>query len=226
MLANRTGYTVADASGLFDASFKRDDLIECGCHMHARRYFAKALDAGDARAALPIAAWKKLYEIEAKVRDLSDEGRRDIRQAESKPVWDEICAWCDTYKPHEPPSSKLGEAIRYLTNNRVALGRFLEDGAIPIDNGIVERLHVRAALTRKNFLFAGSDAGGERAAIAYTILGCCRLADVNPVEYLADVLPRLARRVRLRDMQALMPARWIATRKSATPTAANSDAQT
>ena len=208
MLANRSGYTVADASALFDESFKRDGIIECGCHMHARRYFAKALDAGDARAALPIAAYKKLYEIEAKVRDLSDDQRKEIRQAESKPVWNEICAWCDTYKPHEPPSSKLGEAIRYLTNHRIPLGRFLEDGVIPIDNGIVERLHVRAALTRKNFLFAGSDAGGERAAIAYTILGCCRLAKVNPVEYLADVLPRLARRVRLRDMYALMPARW------------------
>jgi transposase len=173
---------------------------------HGRRHFSKALDAGDARAALPIAAYKKLYEIEAKVRDLADEERLKIRQAESKPVWDEICAWCDSYKPHEPPSSKLGEAIRYLTNHRVAFGRFLEDGAIPIDN--VERLHVRAALTRKNYLFAGSDAGGERAAIAYTILGSCRLAQVNPLEYLADVLPRLARRIRLREMYALMPARW------------------
>jgi transposase len=79
----------------------------------------------------------------------------------------------------------------------------------------VERLHVRAALTRKNFLFAGSDAGGERAAIAYTILGCCRLADVNPVEYLRDVLPRLARRVRLRELPDLLPARWKAAREAA-----------
>ena len=218
MLANRTGYTVADASGLFDASFLRPDLIECGCHMHARRYFAKALDAGDARAALPLAAYKKLYEIEAKVRDLADEERRVTRQSESKPVWDQICAWCDSYKPHEPPSSKLGEALRYLTNHRVALGRFIENGVIPIDNGIVERLHVRAALTRKNYLFAGSDAGGERAAIAYTILGCCRLAGVNPVEYLTDMLPRLAQRVRLRDMHALMPERWKAPRTAAPST--------
>src|ERR1039457_1838832 len=216
MLANCTGFTVADASGLFDASFRRDDLIECGCNMYGRRYFAKALDAGDARAALPLAAYKKLYKIEAKIRDLGDDARRDIRQAESKPVWDEICAWCDTYKPHEPPSSKLGEAIRYLTNHRVALGRFLEDGAIPIDNGIVDRLHVRAALTRKNFLFAGSDAGGERAAIVYTILGCCRLSSVNPVDYLADVLPRLARRVRLLGLSSLMPARWAAARAATT----------
>ena len=215
MLENRQGYVVADASGLFDASFKRPDLIECGCHMHARRYFSKALDAGDARAALPIAAYKKLYEIEAKVRDLGAAEKLTVRQAESKPVWDELCAWCDKYKPHQPPSSKLGDAIRYLTNHRIALGRFLEDGVVPIDNGIVERLHVRAALTRKNYLFAGSDTGGERAAIAYTILGCCRLAGVNPVAYLTNVLPHLARRVRLQEMAALMPARWKAAREAA-----------
>ncbi len=81
------------------------------------------------------------------------------------------------------------------------------------DNGVVERLHVRTALTRKNYLFAGSDAGGDRAAIAYTILGCCTLADVNPVEYLADVLPRLASaKIRLADVAGLMPAAWKASR--------------
>jgi transposase len=210
MLSNRQGFTVADASNLFDASFKRPDLIECGCNMHGRRYFVKALDANDVRASLPLAAYKKIYEIEAKVADATDDERLAIRQAESKPVWLQLVAWCETYQPHEPPSSKLGEAIRYLLNHREALGRFLENGAIPIDNGIVERLHVRTALTRKNFLFAGSDAGGERAAIAYTILACCRLAGVNPTAYLADVLPRLARRVRLRDIAALMPASWQA----------------
>jgi hypothetical protein len=109
----------------------------------------------------------------------------------------------------------MGAAIRYLVNHELALGRFLEDAAIPIDNGIVERLHVRAALTRKNFLFAGSDAGGERAAIAFTILGCCRLIGLEPAQYLADVLPRLARRVRLRDLPALLPAAWKNAREAA-----------
>jgi transposase len=216
VLANREGFTVADASSVFDASFRREGLIECGCNMHGRRRFTKALDAGDTRAALPLAAYKKLYEIEAKVRDLSPDKRLEVRRQESQPVWDELCAWCNTYKPHEPPSSKLGEAIRYFTNHRIALGRFLEYGEVPIDNGIVERLHVRAALTRKNFLFAGSDEGGKRAAIAYTILSCCRLADVDPVEYLADVLPRLASaRGALRRFRALLPDRWKAARTAA-----------
>jgi transposase len=210
MLNLRRGYTVADASNLFDASFQREELIECACNMHARRYFVKALDRGDTRAALPIAAYKKLYEIEAEIRDRGDEEKRVERQARSKPVFDELAAWCTAHQPHELPSSPMGVALRYLHNHEVALRRFMEDGVIPIDNGIVERLHVRAALTRKNFLFAGSDAGGERAAIAYTILGCCQLAGVNPVEYLKDVLPRLARKVRLADVPDLMPSRWKA----------------
>jgi transposase len=210
MLALRAGYTVADASNLFDASFKRPDLIECGCNMHARRYFVKALDAGDTRAALPIAAYKKIYAVEAETNELDVAARLTARQERSRPVFEELGAWCRTYQPHEPPSSLLGAAIRYFTNHEKALGRFLEAGEVPPDNGAVERLHVRAALTRKNFLFAGSDAGGDRAAIAFTILGSCRLAGINPVDYLADVLPRLSRRVRLVDIPALLPARWRA----------------
>jgi hypothetical protein len=135
------------------------------------------------RSPPPLAAYKNIYEIEASAADATDDERLRLRQSESQPVWDELRAWCEANLKHEPPSSKLGEAVRYFTNHSEALGRFLTNGAIPIDNGIVERLHVRAALSRKNYLFAGSDAGGERAAIAYTILACCRLSGVNPVEY-------------------------------------------
>lgn len=91
---------------------------------------------------------------------------------------------------------------------------------MPIDNGAVERLHIRAALTRKNYLFAGSDAGGDRAAIAYTILGCCRIIGINPIEYLSEVLPKLARRIRLIDLPDLLPARWKARRAAAATPAA------
>lgn len=217
MLALREGPTVADAAGLFDASFARAALIECGCNMHARRYFVKALDGGDKRAALPIAAYKKLYEIERTIRerDLNPDATLAERREHSKPVWDELVAWCEVHKKHEPPSSAMGIALRYLTNHKVALGRFLDYGYVPLDNGLVERLHVRTALTRKNFLFAGSDSGAERAAIAYTILGSCRLAGVDPLAYLRDVLPRLTGKVRLLDLPALLPSRWAAARAAA-----------
>jgi transposase len=210
MLALREGPTVADASGLFDASFAKAKLIECGCNMHARRYFVKALDAGDKRAALPIAAYKKLYEIERDLRErgLGPDEVLAERRAQSKSIWDELVAWCTVHKKHETPSSRLGIALRYFTNHKVALGRFLDYGYVPMDNGIVERLHVRTAMTRKNYLFAGSDGGAERAAIAYTILGSCRLAGIDPLEYLRDVLPRMTRKVRLLDLSDLLPHRW------------------
>ena len=220
VLARREGPTVADASNVFDASFKRPGLIECGCNMHGRRYWIKALDAGDQRAALPIAAYKKLYQIEAEIKDHDPDAKLAERIAHSKPVFDELIAWCQAREAHEPPSSKLGTAIRYMLNNRVALGRFLEDGNIPIDNGPVERLHIRAALTRKNFLFAGADSGGDRAAIAFTIFGSCRLAGVDPLEYLSDILPRLTQPIRLSEVSALLPAAWKARRQAAAKAAA------
>lgn len=214
-LARRVGRTVVDAAPLFDTSFRRAGLVECGCNTHSRRYFRKALAAGDSRAALPLAAFKKLYDIEEEVRGKEPEEIRLERQTRSIPLYDELESWCRVRQPHEPPSSALGKAIGYLLNNVVPLRRFLDDGVIPIDNGAVERLHVRTALTRKTFLFAGSDAGAERAAVVYSVLGCCALLDINPVEYLSDVLPRLSRRLRLADVPALMPAQWKATRTAA-----------
>jgi transposase len=187
--------------------------------MHGRRYFVKALDGGDQRAALALAAYKKLYKIEDELKDLEPDEKLKQRLERSKPVWDELVAWCHVRKKYEPPSSALGVALRYFTNHQDALARFLECGYVPMDNGLVERLH---ALTRKNCLFAGADSGGERAAIAYTILGSCRLAGVDPIEYLRDVLPRLTGKIRLLDLPALLPSRWAAARAAANAVAAAS----
>lgn len=117
----RKGLTVADASNLFDESFAHPELIECGCNMHARRYFVKALDAGDQRAALPLAAYKRLYKIERKIRDLDADAALAARRAQGQPAWDQLAAWCALRKQHEPPASKLGVAFRYFTNHQIAL---------------------------------------------------------------------------------------------------------
>jgi transposase len=217
-LALRHGYVVADAATLFDKSFKYGDRIEVGCNMHARRYFVRTLEDGDARAAVPIAAFQALYDVEDVIHDATREARLQERQRRSRPVYEELVAWSKTHQPHEPPQSLLGKAIQYLLNHQLALMRFLDDGILPIDNGIVERLHRRPAIGRRNFLFAGSHAGGTRAAVAYSVLATCALADVEPVEYLADVLPRLARGVVIaRDIPAMLPAAWKAARAVATP---------
>lgn len=122
ILSLREGYTVADAGSQFNAAFaRRPNLIECGCNMHGRRYFTKALDAGDTRAALPLAAYKRLYEIEDEIKGRSPDDKLAVRVERSKPVFDELVRWADIHQPYEAPSSKLGDAIRYLRNQRVAL---------------------------------------------------------------------------------------------------------
>jgi transposase len=214
MLALRAGPVVADASNLFDSSFKRADLVEIGCNMHARRYFVKALDANDARAAVPISAFRALYDIEHGVREASTEERTEARRAKAKPVYEELVKWCATHQPVEPPKSLLGVAIRYLLNHKIALMRYLDDGTLPIDNGIVERLHRRPAVGRRGYLFAGSHVAGERAAIAYSVLATCRLLGIDPTAYLTDVLPRLAREALTQaERAALAPAPWLAARQ-------------
>jgi hypothetical protein len=84
----------------------------------------------------------------------------------------------------------------------------VDDGSIPIDNTLVERLHRRPAIGKRNFLFVGSHAGGERAAIAYSLLGTCRLIGLNPVVYLGAVLPELARGIEFEQVESFMPNAW------------------
>jgi transposase len=131
-----------------------------------------------------------------------------LREEKSRPVYNELLSWCRTYKPLEPPKTPLAAACSYLLNHYVVLMRFLDDGSYPTDNGIVERLHRRPAIGRRNFTFVGSHASGERASIAYSILSTCRLIGLNPVAYLADIVPQLARGVRREKLAALMPKPW------------------
>lgn len=222
ILEKRKGPVVVDAAGLFDAAFKRPTLYEIGCNMHARRYFVKALESGDTRAAHAIRAFKALYIIEESVRGKPPDAVLEARQTRSSSIYSALLAWATAYKGREPPSSRLGRALAYLTNHARALERFLSDGRLPIDNGEVERLHRRPALLRMNSLFAGSHEGGERAAVVLSLLGSCRFAGVDPTAYLGDVLPRLHRRG-THDLDALMPAAWLAAHPtSAVPAAPDS----
>ena len=208
ILALRTGITVADADTLFTAQMRRDDVIDCGCNMHARRYFIKAVDGGDDRAALVVGAFKGLYQVEDDARLLSAEARLELRRARSSPIYDDIVAWCRHHERDTLPKSPLGRAIAYLLRHEEALRRFESDGTIPIDNAAAEHGFVPVALTRKNYLFLGHDNGGDRAAIIYTALRCCRLAGVDPVAYLRETLAILSGKVRRAEMSELMPAAW------------------
>ena len=198
-LAGRTGYLQADASNVFDRLFtgQAASAVELGCWSHARRYLV-ALEDTDCRVAYPLTLVARLYRIEhlADARDLTPEGRRDLRQHRAAPVLQTLQRWCVATQQTEPPSTDLARAAGYALNHWTALTRFLEDGRISLDNNLTERQLRDIALGRKNYLFAGSHDAARRAAALYSLLRTCAQYGVPPVPYLTDVL----RKFRAPDM--------------------------
>ena len=211
-LADFAGYVQVDGYAGYDALFRGAGCprIEVGCWMHARRYFVQAVEAGDLRALPAVAQIRAFYgvEREAKETGLDAEGRRALREAKARPLLRELHDWLAAMALRATPKSPLGQAIGYTQKRWVALTRYLEDGRLEIDNGEVERLIRLVALGRKNYLFAGSDAGAERAAVAYTVLATCTLHELDPWAYVKDVLEKIAGDWPQRELDRLLPDRW------------------
>lgn len=134
--------------------------------------------------------------------------RQAIRAA-AQPLLDEFFGWMESTVRKLSARSALAEAFRYTQKRRVALSRFLDDGRLEVDNNIAENALRGIAIGRKNYLFAGSDTGGERAAAIYTLIGTARLNGVNPEAWLTDVLARIADGHPINRIEALLPWNWF-----------------
>jgi hypothetical protein len=133
-----------------------------------------------------------LYAIEKAIRGRPPDQRRSVRQERSRPLLDALHLWLEQTLTTLSQKSATAKAIRYALTRWDALGRYCDDGRIEIDNNAAERALRCVALGRKNFLFAGSDAGGERAAAIYSLLGSAKLNGYNLEAYLREVLTRIA----------------------------------
>ena len=134
----------------------------------------------------------RLYRIEDEVRGKPADERRAIRQARAAPLLEELRAWMEKMLRSFSPKSETAEAIRYALSRWRALARYVDDGRIEIDNSAAERALRAVALGRKNYLFCGSDGGGENAATIYSLLGTAKLNGVDPELWLREVLTRIA----------------------------------
>lgn len=181
-----------------------------GCAMHVRRPFEAAAKARDARAAIALTYFKSIYDIERECKEqgLGPDARHRERQQHSLPVVNEFYRWLRDLQPKVIPSTPISDAIRYATNQEIYWRRCFDDGRFEIDNGEVERQLRRVALGRKNFLFAGSDAGAERIAIAYTILGSCHMQRINPLAYITDVITKVQNGWPNARRDELLPMAW------------------
>ena len=135
-----------------------------------------------------LARIRMLYDIEDRGKPLSYADRGALRTAESRPVVERIFARLEEVRPELRPSTKLAEAIGYVLHRKEALSRFLDDGRIPLDTGLLERSLRPAAVGRKNWLFFGSFAGGQTAARLYSVVQSARGYQLDVTAYLTDVL--------------------------------------
>jgi transposase len=149
---------------------------------------AKARRGGKNRAAVGAA----LYAIEAEIRGSTAEIRKAVCQAGAGPLLDSLFLWLETTLAKLSRKSDTAAAIRYALGRCLALTRYAHDGQLEIDNNIAEQALRVVALGRKNFLFCGSDAGGDRAASIYSLLGSAKLNGLDPELYLHHILERIA----------------------------------
>jgi transposase len=201
-LGEYRGSLQCDAYSGYDELFRtRRDLVEVGCWAHARRYFFESQDSDPVRARLALLTIGKLYEVERQAH-AHDHQRAEqnlpadfaqrfaLRQSTARPVLNEFHAQLETWQRDALPQSPLGKAVQYARHQWTALGRYVDDAALAIDNNAAERDLRAVAIGRKNWLFCGSDRGGHTAAVLFSLCATCQRHCVEPFAYLRDLLTR------------------------------------
>ena len=226
-LAGYAGILQADAYAGFNTVYKPErkpgPIIEAACWAHARRKFFELADiASKARGKTlavisPIAfeAVQKIdavFTLEREINGLSPAERVAARRNDVAPLVNDLIAWLKRERAKLSRHNDVAKAMDYMLKRIDAFTRFLEDGRICLSNNAAERALRGIALGRKSWLFAGSDRGGERAAIMLTLIQTAKLNNVDPQAWLADVLARIADH-KISDLAALLPWNWNSLRR-------------
>ena len=209
MLKDFRGYLQADAYAGYQELYRTNRVVEVACWGHARR---KIFDLHQTK---PTAVTTELlerigalYGVEEAVRGQPPDIRRDARQTQSTPQLEDLKASMEAVRAKLSAKSALAVAIHYALKRWPALTRYLDDGRLEIDNLVAERAIRGIAIGRRNWLFAGSKAGGERAAAIYSIIETCKLNNVEPSAYITDVMHKIAAGWPNSRVDELMPWAW------------------
>jgi len=213
------GFLQADAFSGYDRIYAGGDVVEVGCNAHARRKFIESQTTDAARSSAALAYYRQLYAIERDIKveitklppDADEPARAAIRlrvrQEQAVPILEGFEKWLEAQKPDVLPKSPLGAAFGYMQNNGEALKRYASSGYLSIDNNVAEQHMKTIATGRKNWLFTGSENGGQTMAILFSVVSSCQRHKHDPFVYLRDVLERLPNLPQDR-LAELLPDRW------------------
>ncbi len=192
-LAAFHGIVQADAYAGFNAIYESGRVKEAACWAHARRKFHELhIVRPSATTEEALRRIGELYAIETPIRGKPPDERRQVRQIQARPLLDALESWLRNKLLALSRKSDTAAAIQYALNQWRALCLYCDDGIVEIDNNTAERSLRAVALGRKNYLFAGADTGGERAAAMYALMETAKLNDIDPEAYLRHVLSRIA----------------------------------
>ena len=192
-LRDFSGILQADGYAGFNQLYESGRIQEAACWAHVRRKFYDLMEAHHSPIATEaVERIAALYRIEDDVRGRPPDERQQLRNLRSRPLIECMRQWLEDSLAKLSKKSDTSAAIRYALARWDALVRFIDDGRIEIDNNSAERALRAVAIGRKNYLFAGSDRGGERAATFYSLIGSAKLNGLDPEAYLRDVLTRIA----------------------------------
>jgi transposase len=218
-LAGFAGILQADAYGgfnrLYELGREPGPILEAACWAHARRKLYELAALGKAPiAAEAVRRIDRLFAVERDIAGLSAEARLAVRRERSASILADLEPWLRQQQERLSRKSEVGKAIAYTTRRWEALTRFMTDGRICLSNNAAERALRGVAVGRRNWTFAGSDRGGERAAAIYTLIETCKLNGVDPQAWLADVLARLPDHP-AKQIGDLLPWNWASSARIA-----------
>ena len=218
-LANRynfKGYLQCDGFAGYETAFKTNpDVRLVNCMVHIRRHYEQALDENRPMAEHALAEIQHLYKIERMCDDagLSPEERKAKRQELSKPIMEAMKLWMETEGVKYSESSQIGKAITYAYTRWDNMMRYLEDGRLLLDNNLAENEIRPVTLGRKNYLFCGNHEAAQNMAVVCSLLATCRNHDVNPRDYLNDIISQMPYHTKAsyEELLQLLPHKWKLT---------------
>lgn len=210
MLKNFQGFLQTDGYIAYEDFGRRPGIVLMHCMAHARRKFHEALQNDKERAEYALARFQQLYAIERSIKDKALTGEQivELRQAEALPILQGMKTWMEEQYPEiVARKSAIAQAMAYCLPRWDKLCIYTTDARLNIDNNPVENAIRPVAIGRKNYLFAGSHEAAQRAAMAYSLFATCKLHNINPFNWLKDILEHM-HLYNSRNIEALLPQNW------------------